>query len=145
MEYPSLVNGAIDPATISDIIRLSQEDTGAGAHSLFLGQVRADTIADGKEVSAIEYSAYKEMVDNEADRIKRVTKEAFPDIRSIIIVHSTGIVKSGELSLLVMVTAGHRDQATRGCRHVLELIKSSYPVWKKELFNDDSSRWAGNH
>jgi molybdopterin synthase catalytic subunit len=144
MEYPSLVSGAIDPVTISDIIRSSQEDSGAGAHSLFLGQVRADTI-ETREVSAIEYSAYVEMVDSEADRIKRITKEAFPDIRSIVIVHSTGIVKAGEISLLVMVTAGHRDQATRGCRHILELIKSSYPVWKKELFNDDSSRWAENH
>lgn len=144
MEYPSLVSGAIDPETISGIIRLSQEDTGAGAHSLFLGQVRADII-DKREVRAIEYSAYSEMVDSEADRIRKVTTDAFPDIRNIVIVHSTGIVKAGEISLLVMVTSGHRDQATRGCRHVLELIKSSYPVWKKELFDDDSSRWAENH
>ncbi|MCA1757361.1 MAG: molybdenum cofactor biosynthesis protein MoaE [Bacteroidales bacterium] len=144
MDYPSLVNGAIDPETISGILRTSQEDTGAGAHSLFLGQVRAD-MADKREVRAIEYSAYKEMVDSEADRIRKVTTDAFPDIRDIVIVHSTGIVKAGEVSLLVIVTAGHRDQATRGCRHVLELIKSSYPVWKKELFDDDSSRWAENH
>jgi molybdopterin synthase catalytic subunit len=144
MEYPSLVSGAIDPETISGIIRSLQEETGAGAHSLFLGQVRADII-DKREVRAIEYSAYSEMVDSEADRIRKVTTDAFPDIRNIVIVHSTGIVKAGEISLLVMVTSGHRDQATRGCRHVLELIKSSYPVWKKELFDDDSSRWAENH
>jgi molybdopterin synthase catalytic subunit len=144
MEYPSLVSGAIDPGTLSDIIGLSQADSGAGAHSLFLGQVRADII-DTREVRAIDYSAYKEMVDTEADRIKKVTTDAFPDIRSIVIVHSTGIVKAGEISLLVLVTAGHRDQATRGCRHVLELIKSNYPVWKKELFDDDTSRWAENH
>lgn len=144
MDHPSLVNGAINPETISGIIGSSQEDRGAGAHSLFLGQVRAD-ITGNREVRAIEYSAYKEMVDSEADRIRKVTTDAFPDIRDIVIVHSTGIVKAGEISLLVMVTAGHRDQATRGCRHVLELIKSSYPVWKKELFDDDSSRWTENH
>ena len=144
MDQPSLVKGAINPNTISDIIRSIQEDKDAGAHSLFLGQVRADII-DERRVEAIEYSAYKEMVDSEAARIKRVTTEAFPDIRKIIIVHSTGIVKAGEISLLVIVTAGHRDQATRGCRHIVELIKIGYPVWKKELFDDDSSRWADNH
>lgn len=144
MDHQALVRGAIDPDTVSVIIKSLQEDSEAGAHSLFLGQVRSDIIGERK-VKAIEYSAYKEMVEGESARIKRVTTDAFPDIRKIIIIHSTGIVKAGEISLLVIVTAGHRDQATRGCSHIVELIKLGYPVWKKELFDDDSGRWAENH
>lgn len=144
MDHQTLVRGAIDPDTISGIIKFLQEDSEAGAYSLFLGQVRADII-DEREVKAIEYSAYQEMVEIESARIKRVTTDAFPDIRKIIIVHSTGIVRAGEISLLVVVTAGHRDQATRGCSHIVELIKVGYPVWKKELFDDDTSRWTENH
>jgi molybdopterin synthase catalytic subunit len=51
-----------------------------------------------------------------------------------MIVHSVGIVKAGEASLFIMVTSGHRDQGTRGCRHTLEMVKEKLPVWKKEIY-----------
>ncbi|MFO7754766.1 MAG: molybdenum cofactor biosynthesis protein MoaE [Bacteroidales bacterium] len=135
-----LTDGAISPDTISRYLEKVSEDKAIGAHSLFLGQVRDDIVND-KRVEAIEYSAYTEMVEKEADRIRETVKAAFNDVKDIIIIHSTGIVRAGKLSLFVLVSAGHRDQATRACRHVLEMIKDSYPVWKKELFDDDSHRW----
>ena len=76
-----------------------------------------------------------------AEDIKKNTKEAFSDVKDIIIIHSTGIVKAGEISLLVLITAGHRDHASRACRHALEMVKKNYPVWKKEIFEDGSTRW----
>ena len=72
----------------------------SGGHSFFLGQVRADRI-NGKMVKAIEYSAYEGMVKAEADKIKESILAEFDDVRSIDIIHSTGIVKAGEISLLV--------------------------------------------
>jgi len=135
-----LVKGPISSDLIAGYLNRLGERKDTGGHSIFLGQVRDDT-ADGKIVTAIEYSAYTEMVEQEACRIIDVTRGAFTDIRDIVVIHSTGLIKTGEISLFVMVTASHRDQAIRGCRHVLEMIKENYPVWKKEIFEDSSHKW----
>jgi len=140
MEYQALVKGPVTSKIISIYLNRLGDRTDTGAHSIFLGQVR-DDILDNKKVKAIEYSAYEEMVVLAAEDIKKNTKEAFSDVKDIIIIHSTGIVKAGEISLLVLITAGHRDHASRACRHALEMVKKNYPVWKKEIFEDGSTRW----
>lgn len=135
-----LVDGPITPSLISELLTLGNDDTGAGALSVFIGKVRDDD-QEGKKVTAIEYSAYPEMAEKETDIIISIVRSSFSDVRNIIIVHSTGLVKTGEASLFIMVTAGHRDQATRACRHTLEMVKERLPVWKKEIFNDSAARW----
>jgi molybdopterin synthase catalytic subunit len=135
-----LVPGPIKSSLIIEYINNLSDNKSSGAHSIFLGQVRNDKIHE-RTVKSIEYSAYKEMVEKEAKKIKDTIIAAYSDVNDVVIIHSTGIVKAGELSLFVMVTAGHRDQATRACRHAVEMIKENYPVWKKELFDEDSHRW----
>jgi molybdopterin synthase catalytic subunit len=107
---------------------------------IFLGQVRADEI-NGKKVRAIEYSAYAELVDLEAEKIKNIILSEFSDVKSVDIVHSAGVVNAGEISLLVFVSAGHRHQAILACSKTVELIKENLPVWKKEIFEDNSHLW----
>ena len=138
-----LINGPITQEVI--VLRLKELGTrkNTGGHSIFLGQVRADII-DGKEVKAIEYSAYEQMVNAEAGNIIQEIINEYNDVDSIDLLHSTGIVRSGELSLFVMVSAGHRDHATNACRQLVELLKKRLPVWKKELFADESYRWKEN-
>jgi molybdopterin synthase catalytic subunit len=106
----------------------------------FLGQVRADEVG-GKRVKAIEYSAYEDMVHVEAEKIKETIFSEFNDVKSIEIVHSTGLVNAGEISMAVLVSAGHRQQAMQACSKTVELIKVHLPVWKKEIFEDDSHLW----
>lgn len=143
MNHTYLVDKPISPGLIGKYLSSLSERSDTGGHSIFLGQVRDDP-KDDRRVTAIEYSAYEEMVASEAARIRTVTMEAFSDVRNIEILHSTGLVKAGEISLFVMVTAGHRDQAIRACSHVVEMIKLNYPVWKKEIFDDDSAQWREN-
>lgn len=138
-----LIKGPVSPALISEYISGLSKNSCVGAHSVFMGQVRSDE-ENGRKVIAIEYSAYDEMVEKEAKRIFDIIKNAFPDIRDIVIVHSTGLVPAGKLSLFLMVTSAHRDQAVRACSQALEMIKESYPVWKKEIFDDESHKWI-NH
>jgi len=114
--------------------------TDCGGLMLFLGQVRADEI-DGKKVKAIEYSAYEEMVFAEVEKIKKTILSEFEDAKSIEIIHSSGIVNAGEISLLVFISAGHRQQAMLACSKTVEMIKENLPVWKKEIFEDDSHHW----
>lgn|SRR5512133_4171869 len=133
MKNRYLVGGPITPLLISELMTLGDDDAGTGAVSVFIGKVRDDEV-DGKRVTAIEYSAYEEMAVREADGIAATVRSAFSDVRSVIIVHSLGVVRAGEASLFIMVSAGHRDHATRACRHTLEMVKEKLPVWKKELF-----------
>ena len=133
MKNRYLVGGPITPMLISELMTLGNDDASAGAVSIFIGKVRDDEV-NGRRVSAIEYSAYDDMAGKEAEEIVKTVQAAFSDVRKVVIVHSTGVVRAGEVSLFIMVTSGHRDHSTRACRHTLEMVKERLPVWKKELY-----------
>jgi len=135
-----LVDGPVDPGLIGDIIAEAGKMTGCGGHNIFLGQVR-DDISGDKRVVSIEYSAYEMMVRQEADKIISEVSGGFADVKKVKILHSTGVVNAGEISLFVMVSAGHRGQAIEACRVTVEKIKERLPVWKREIFSDSSHRW----
>jgi molybdopterin synthase catalytic subunit len=134
-----LIDGPVTPGAISEVVSKGGKNHECGAHSLFLGQVRRDQ-SEGKSVKAIEYSAYEEMVIMEADKINKSILSEFNDVKAIEIIHSKGYVKTGEISLLVMVSAGHSDHASKACAKAVELIKEKLPIWKKEVFEDDSAQ-----
>jgi len=140
MKYQDLVEGPVTSKIISSYLNKLGERTDTGGHSIFMGQVR-DDIVKNKKVKAIEYSAYNEMVEVAAEKIRKTIFADFSDVREIFLVHSTGIVKVGQISLVIIVTAGHRDHAIRACQQAVEMIKEDYPVWKKEIFEDDSTLW----
>lgn len=140
MEANYLTTGPVTQELISQLVDKMSRKTDSGGHMIFLGQVRADEI-NGKRVKAIEYSAYSELVNAEAEKIKKQIYSEFPDVKSIDIIHSTGIVNAGGLSLLVFISAGHRHEAFLACSKTVELIKEKLPVWKKEIFDDDSHKW----
>ena len=94
-----------------------------------------------KRVKAIEYSAYGNMVKKEADEIIRIIYAEFNDVKSINILHSVGIVKVGEASLFVLVSAGHRSHAIKACSKLVNMIKEKLPIWKKEIFEDNTHEW----
>ena len=136
-----LIVGPLPHSLAGEIMMRDGLGLETGGLSVFAGQVRADLV-DGRKVKAIEYSAYEPMVEKEIEAIRSQIKAVFSDVKTVTIVHSTGEVKAGELSLLVIVTAGHRDQALRACADTVELVKERLPVWKKELFEDTSYRWV---
>jgi molybdopterin synthase catalytic subunit len=140
VEIKYLTEGPVSGDILLNLIKTASGKTDSGGHMIFLGQVRADEI-NGKKVRAIEYSAYPELVDLEAEKIKNIILSEFNDVKSVDIVHSTGVVNAGEISLLVFVSAGHRHQAILACSKTVELIKENLPVWKKEIFEDNSHLW----
>jgi len=138
-----LIDGPITQNVIAHLVKMIGGRTESGGHSMFLGQVRADEI-NGKKVEAIEYSAYETMVKVEVEKIKETVFSEFFDVNTVDILHSTGIVKAGEISFLVFISAGHRHQAIEACSKTVELIKEKLPVWKKEVFDDNSHVWKQN-
>lgn len=140
MEANYLTTGPVSPETISRLIEKMSCKTDCGGLSIFLGQVRADEV-EGKKVKAIEYSAFVELVNVEAEKIMKEIFSEFGDVKSIDIIHSTGVVRAGGISLLILVSAGHRHQSMQACNKAVELIKERLPVWKKEIFEDNSHLW----
>ena len=138
----ALVKGAITPEKIATSIAHHQSKTTIGAHDIFLGQVRADKI-DGKEVVAIEYSAYAEMANKVFDEIRETAFNQF-DLTCAHIYHSTGMVKAGELCLFVFTSSKHRAMAFDACRFITESIKEKAPVFGKEIFEDGEHVWKVN-
>lgn len=134
-----LIEGPITPAKMADLMEKHQNKTHCGAHTVFMGQVRADEI-DGKTVAAIDYSCYPEMVDKE---IYEIREEAFGkyDLSCMHIYHSVGKVPVGEVSLLVMVSSAHRGPTFPSLEELVNNIKERVPIWKKEIFEDGTENW----
>ena len=136
------VNGAITPGFIADSIAKHSSKTNIGAHDIFLGQVRNDSIG-GKTVQAIDYSSYEEMAEEKFHEIREKTFGSF-QLCCMHIYHSLGKVKAGEISLFVFVSSQHRTAAFEACRFVVEEIKANVPIFGKEIFEDESYIWKEN-
>lgn len=136
------IAGAISSQFIGESIGKHQSKTTIGAHQLFLGQVRADEI-EGKEVVGIEYSAFEEMANQVFEEIRETTFSKF-ELVCLHIYHSIGLVKAGEICLLVFVSAKHRDVTYKALTYIVEEIKEKAPIYGKELFADDSFAWKVN-
>lgn len=136
------VQAAVNPGFIADSIAKHQAKTTIGAHSIFLGQVRADEL-DGKEVVAIEYTSNQEMA---LETMHGIREEIFAkyELTCMHIYHSLGVVKTGEICLFVFTSSKHRRAATVACNEVVERIKAELPIWGKEIFEDATHRWKIN-
>ncbi|WP_405266464.1 molybdenum cofactor biosynthesis protein MoaE [Cellulophaga sp. Ld12] len=134
--------GAISSEFIAQAIAKHQSKTTIGAHNIFLGQVRADTI-DEKVVAAIEYSAYEEMANKKFHEVREATFEKF-DLTCMHIYHSLGAVKAGEICLFVFVSSPRRKVVFKALEYVVEKIKAEVPVFGKEIFEDASYQWKVN-
>lgn len=114
-------------------------DPEQGAVVVFAGVVRADE-KDGRRVTSIHYDCYEEMARRElSDLVETVRGDT--RVSGIRVVHRVGNVPAGDVSLLVVVTAGHRAEAYEANRRVVEEIKRRVPIWKKEIYDDESARW----
>lgn len=137
------IQGAITPEFIANSIAKHQSKTAIGAHDIFLGQVRADVI-EGKEVKAIDYSAYESMANQKFHKIREATFAKY-ELSCMHIYHSIGRVETGEICLFVFVSAPHRKVVFDALHYVVEEIKAEVPVFGKEVFDDESYQWKVNN
>ena len=110
-----------------------------GGTCVFLGTVRNGPDEHG--VTAIEYSAYEEMVEAELGRLLADARGRWPEAR-IAVRHRLGTIPVGEASITIAAAAPHRAQAFEACRYVIEEVKRRVPVWKKELRVDGTEVWV---
>ena len=134
--------GAISSEFIATSIAKHQSKTSIGAHNIFLGQVRADTI-NNKSVTAIEYTAYKDMANTKFHDIREAAFNKF-ELNCMHIYHSLGKVNAGEICLFVFVSSPKRSVVFKAIEFVVEEIKANVPVFGKEIFGDASHQWKIN-
>lgn len=134
--------GAIPAAFIADSIQKHSTKTDIGAHSIFLGQVRADEI-DGKTVAGIDYTTYGEMA---LEKMHEIREDLFAkyNLTCMHVHHSLGLVAAGEICLFVFTSSKHRRMAIDACSELVERIKAELPVWGKEIFADETHQWKVN-
>jgi len=111
---------------------------GTGAVVVFDGVVRDDNITE------MELEAYEGVATQDLEKIARDATEKFR-LLHVDIIHRIGRLAVGENILLIIVAAGHREEAYAGSRFIIEAIKAGVPIWKKEL-TKDGGRWVpGDH
>lgn len=106
------------------------QDPAAGAVVLFTGTVRDHSV--GREgVTKLEYEAYEGVVTDKIAEVVEAAMQRWP-IRKVAAIHRTGSLEVGEPAVMVAVSTGHRTDAFPACRFVIDELKRSVPIWKKE-------------
>lgn len=127
-----------DPLELQELMDFVS-DPGAGAVATFVGTARNHN--EGRRVISLDYDAYPEMAEKELAQLGEEAKEQWKLCR-LAIVHRVGPVQIGEASVMIAVSAPHRQDAFAACRFAIEEIKKRVPIWKKEVF-EGGEVWIG--
>jgi molybdopterin synthase catalytic subunit len=113
----------------------------SGGIDVFIGTVRNAT--KGKAVVRLEFEAYEKMAVTEMQKIAECAGEKWP-IQKLLIHHRTGVLSVGEVPVIIAVSAAHRAAAFEACRYIIDTLKQTVPIWKKEIF-EDGEVWVAAH
>jgi molybdopterin converting factor subunit 1 len=134
MRRAAIINEKIDTQQILD--KLKQPEDGAAV--VFEGVVRNNT--RGRRTLYLNYEAYEEMALKQLESLSAQALSEFK-IREVAIVHRQGRLEIGETSVVIVVASAHRAAAFDACRWLIDQLKKTVPIWKKEYF-EDGSVWA---
>jgi len=129
-----IVREAIDKDAA--VRRLQQPADGAAV--IFDGVVRDNT--RGRRTLYLEYEAYEAMALKQMQSLVEEARARF-QVRGASIVHRLGKLEIGETSVLIVVASAHRAAAFEACRWIIDTLKKTVPIWKKEYF-EDGAVWA---
>ncbi len=133
-----LTDSPIDPHALCDAVR----DPAAGGFASFEGWVRNHH--QGRDVASLEYEAFPALAEKEGNRIlEKICADH--DIIAARCQHRTGHLQIGDIAIAIAVSAAHRDAAFAACRAIIDSIKSTVPIWKKEHYTDGTSTWVKCH
>jgi MoaE-MoaD fusion protein len=133
-EHAALVRHPIDGRAIGAAVKQPED----GALVVFDGIVRNQT--RGRRTLYLEYTAYEPMA---VRQMEHLAMQALADfaVRDVWLVHRLGKLNIGETSVYIAVASPHRAAAFEACRWVIDTLKKTVPIWKKEFF-EDGAVWA---
>jgi molybdopterin synthase catalytic subunit len=122
--------------TAAELEKIKQPEDGAAV--VFEGVVRNHS--RGRRTLFLEYEAYEEMARKQMELLAEQALAQF-QIRDVALVHRLGRLEIGETSVLIVVASAHRAAAFEACRWLIDALKRTIPIWKKEHF-EDGAVWA---
>ena len=129
-----IVRDPIDTLGVLQRIKLGED----GAAVVFEGVVRNQT--RGRRTLYLDYEAYEEMALRQMEGLAEQALKQF-QVRDVAVVHRLGRLEIGETSVLIVVASAHRAPAFDACRWLIDTLKRTVPIWKKEYF-EDGAVWA---
>ena len=132
---PYLTDDPIDPRALVDRVMRPSD----GAYVLFEGVVRNHH--EGKAVETIFYDAYRPMAEKEMEIIVRDLESQYPGV-ALAVVHRLGRLSVGDSSIAIVACSPHRAEAFEACRMMIDRIKLTVPIWKKER-GPGGEEWLG--
>jgi molybdopterin synthase catalytic subunit/molybdopterin converting factor small subunit len=127
-----------EPVSLAAVVDEVRSD-GAGAIATFIGTTRVES--RGRTVEHLDYEAYEGMAENVMAEIASSLKQRY-DLCEIAIHHRTGRVEIGEASVVIAVSAPHRQDALAACKDAIDTLKEQVPLWKKEVY-EGGEEWIG--
>lgn len=128
-----------ESVNIPEILAKGASDSD-GSDIVFIGRVRNNS--RDKDVTLIDYEIYPEMALKELNKIADEAMTKYKLSRCVI-VHRYGRVYPGETSIVIIVSAPHREETYDGSRYIIDEVKTRVPIWKKEHYTD-GSEWLSN-
>lgn len=125
----------IDYSALTESVRSNQ----SGAVVLFLGTVRE--LTGGRRTVALDYEAYPRMAEVKLAELETAARSRWP-IDQVGIVHRTGHLELGDISVAIAVSCPHRKQAFEAGQFLIDELKVSVPIWKQENWDDGSTEWV---
>jgi len=129
-----IVRQKIDTQRIANVLKHAND----GACAIFEGIVRDNT--RGRRTLYLDYEAYEEMAFKQMNELRTQAMQKFA-IRDVALVHRLGRLQIGETSVAIVVASAHRAAAFEACRWLIDTLKKTVPIWKKEYF-EDGAVWA---
>jgi molybdopterin synthase catalytic subunit len=133
-QHAAIIRERIETVSIIEGIKRPED----GAAVVFEGIVRNHT--RGRRTLYLDYEAYEEMALKQMEELAARALAEFK-IRDVAIVHRLGRLEIGETSVLIAVASAHRAAAFEACRWLIDTLKRTVPIWKKEHF-EDGAVWA---
>jgi len=130
----ALVREKIETRTLLNQIKQPED----GAAVVFEGVVRNYT--RGRRTLYLDYEAYEEMALKQMETLAKQAVSQFA-VRDVALVHRLGRLQVGEISVAIVVACAHRSAAFEACRWLIDTLKRTVPIWKKEYF-EDGAVWA---
>lgn len=114
-------------------------DPGFGGYTAFVGRIR--DLNHGRRVTGVSYDLFDALA---MHRFADIAAEAEALIggAKLWIVHAKGRLAVGDVAVVIAAGTPHRDEAFRACRHAIEAVKHTAPIWKREHYEDGDSEWS---
>jgi len=127
------------PLSVADVYASVSDVPSAGGIALFVGVVRDED--EGRGVEELGYSAHP-TVEVPLREVVEKAMSQYP-IQAVSAVHRIGDLQIGEIAVIVAVACPKRGEAFNACRQIVDDIKNTVPIWKRQRFADGDSEWVG--